>query len=127
MPDTCPAKGGACPKAEETGRALLKESIMSSTLIHETASCPVCTFSHGSSPSLLRRLLAMIAHEIRIHRDMRILSSLGDAALQDIGLTRGSVEGAVRHGRAEYQRNLDLKQILSSAQPIAPQPTTDWR
>jgi len=51
-------------------------------------------------PDLLTRMLAAIAREIRIRRDLRRLQGFDDAMLHDIGLARGGLEEAVRHGRA---------------------------
>lgn len=46
---------------------------------------------------------ASLAREIRIRRDLRIVSGLDDAMLRDIGIARGGLEGAVRFGRAREQ------------------------
>lgn len=66
--------------------------------------------SHGtkSFPTMLMpifRQLAAFSHavmrEVRIRRDMRMLSSFSDEALQDMGLARGGLEDAIRRGRSE--------------------------
>jgi uncharacterized protein YjiS (DUF1127 family) len=44
-------------------------------------------------------LAKAVAHEYRLRRDMRRLEGLSDSLLSDIGLSRGAIEGAVRHGR----------------------------
>ena len=38
-----------------------------------------------------------LAHEIRIRNDLRRLAAYDDAALSDIGVSRGGIEGAIRH------------------------------
>lgn len=44
-------------------------------------------------------LIAAIAHELRIRRDMRQLAAMDDHMLKDIGLHRGEIEHCVRYGR----------------------------
>ncbi|HZH51336.1 MAG TPA: DUF1127 domain-containing protein [Microvirga sp.] len=70
---------------------------MSAIMTCEITSRPVAPAREKAS--LLARLAAALAREIRVRRDMRLLSSLDDAALHDIGLARGGMEDAVRHGR----------------------------
>jgi uncharacterized protein YjiS (DUF1127 family) len=60
--------------------------------------------SPDRSPSLVSRVLSRIADEIRVRRDLRALSSYDEAALHDIGLTRGGLEEAVRCGRPSGPR-----------------------
>ena len=48
---------------------------------------------------LVRRLAAAIGREVHLRHDLAILQSLDDAMLNDIGLSRGEIDGAVRHGR----------------------------
>lgn len=52
---------------------------------------------------LIARGIANLAREIRIRRDLRLVSELDDAMLRDIGIARGGLEGAVRFGRATEQ------------------------
>lgn len=82
----------------------------------------------SSSPSPVSRLLALIAHEIRVRRDLRTLSSLGDSALHDIGLARGGLEEAVRHGRPGWGSR-DARFVGSDRFGCAPQASafTEWR
>jgi len=68
------------------------------SLMHATT---VATRARRRGPSLLERLAAALLREIRVRRDLRTLSGLGETALHDIGLTRGGLEDAVRHGRSE--------------------------
>jgi uncharacterized protein YjiS (DUF1127 family) len=44
-------------------------------------------------------LIAAIANELRIRRDMRQLAAMDDQMLKDIGLRRGEIEYCVRYGR----------------------------
>ena len=44
-------------------------------------------------------LVAAIAHELRIRRDMRQLAAMDDRMLKDIGLCRCEIEPCVRYGR----------------------------
>jgi len=53
----------------------------------------------SARPSRLLGLFAALAREIRIRRALRDVSALDEAALYDIGLSRGGIEDAVRHGR----------------------------
>ena len=52
-----------------------------------------------AGPSRIGGLFGALLREIRIRRALRHVSALDDHALCDIGLSRGSVEDAVRHGR----------------------------
>jgi uncharacterized protein YjiS (DUF1127 family) len=40
-----------------------------------------------------------LSREIRIRRDLNRLGAFDDAALSDLGLSRGGIEGAIRDGR----------------------------
>ena len=44
-------------------------------------------------------LIAVIADELRIRRDMRQLAAMDDHMLKDIGLRRSEIEYCVRYGR----------------------------
>jgi uncharacterized protein YjiS (DUF1127 family) len=48
---------------------------------------------------LRRRLIAAIADELRIRRDMRQLAAMDDHRLKDIGMRRSQIEHCVRYGR----------------------------
>jgi uncharacterized protein YjiS (DUF1127 family) len=48
---------------------------------------------------VLKRFLGRIGAEWRLRRSIDTLRSFDDRMLTDIGLSRGSVEYAVRHGR----------------------------
>ena len=70
---------------------------------------PVLDLSRQHSTLLARAYAAVVdwavglsAHavrEIRLRRDMRKLAELDDRMLRDIGLARGQIEPAARHGR----------------------------
>ena len=45
------------------------------------------------------RAARAIAVEVRIRRDTRELMAMSDEILNDIGLTRGQISGALRYGR----------------------------
>lgn len=76
------------------------------------------------APGFVVRLLSLIVEEIRIHRSMRQLASLDDTMLRDIGLDRGAVEDAVRHGRYSADGT-----IVTTRAPraVLPSSLTDWR
>ena len=46
-------------------------------------------------------MIAVIANELSIRRDMRRLAAMDDYMLKDIGLRRCEVEYRVRHGKNE--------------------------
>ncbi len=54
--------------------------------------------------AVLRAWLDGLAYEVRLQRDLRALQALDDHRLHDIGLDRGALEDAVRHGRARRAR-----------------------
>ncbi|RDI59503.1 DUF1127 domain-containing protein [Microvirga subterranea] len=74
--------------------------------------------------SLLQRIVEVVAREFRVRRDMRALGSLDDAALHDIGLTRGSMEGALRYGRSVEQLRPAVDEAASA--PL-PRSLVEWR
>jgi uncharacterized protein YjiS (DUF1127 family) len=82
---------------------------------------------HGAYgvPSFIGRLLARIAEEVRIHRSMRQLASLDEAMLRDIGLDRGGVEDAVRHGRPSSE-GAALPSLRRTGATL-PLSLTEWR
>jgi uncharacterized protein YjiS (DUF1127 family) len=53
----------------------------------------------AAEPSRIRGLFGALLREIRIRRALRDVSTLDDAMLCDIGLSRGGIEDSVRHGR----------------------------
>jgi uncharacterized protein YjiS (DUF1127 family) len=53
----------------------------------------------GSLMSAPRRIAAALARELAVRRGMQSLASLDDRLLRDIGLERGQIDYAVRHGR----------------------------
>ena len=53
----------------------------------------------GRLISAPRRIAAALAQELAVRRGMQSLASLDDRLLRDIGLERGQIDYAVRHGR----------------------------
>ena len=82
----------------------------------------------GSLSTGLRTLLAAVAYEIRLRRDMRRLGELSNHMLKDIGLSPGQIEGAVRYGRP---RPLSGSTAAEGAAPPSVTPLTsswtEWR
>jgi len=52
-----------------------------------------------AKPSRFKGFLSSVLREIQLRRAMREIGALDDAALLDMGIGRGSIEDAVRHGR----------------------------
>ena len=50
-------------------------------------------------PRSVTALLSGLAHEWALRRARRAMSRLDDALLHDIGVDRGDIDAAVRHGR----------------------------
>jgi uncharacterized protein YjiS (DUF1127 family) len=50
-------------------------------------------------PGLIRGLVGSIMKEIQLRRALRDVGALDDSALIDMGISRGGIEDAVRHGR----------------------------
>jgi uncharacterized protein YjiS (DUF1127 family) len=57
------------------------------------------TSEAAGKPSRIRGLFGALLREIRIRRALRDVGTLDDNILCDIGLSRGGIEDAVRHGR----------------------------
>ena len=95
-----------------------------------SATMTTCTTTSGRplatrrDRSLLQRIVEVVAREFRVRRDMRALGSLDDAALHDIGLTRGSMEGALRYGRSDEQLRPAVDEAASA--PL-PRSLVEWR
>jgi uncharacterized protein YjiS (DUF1127 family) len=53
----------------------------------------------GQKPNAIRGLFGAIVKEIRLRRALREVGALDDSALVDMGISRGGIEDAVRHGR----------------------------
>jgi uncharacterized protein YjiS (DUF1127 family) len=70
-------------------------------LVH-ARSVPVAQGIGSVRPSVLdlvRQMAEAVRREVRVRHDLATLQSLDDAMLHDIGLSRGEIEYAVRHGR----------------------------
>lgn len=48
---------------------------------------------------LIRSLVSSVLKEIHLRRALRDVEALDDSALVDMGISRGGIEDAVRHGR----------------------------
>lgn len=48
---------------------------------------------------LIRNLVGAVLREIHLRRALRDVGALDDAALLDMGISRGGIEDAIRHGR----------------------------
>ena len=57
------------------------------------------TFASAWFGAVAARCARAIAKEVRIRRDTRKLRLMSDEMLNDIGLTRSEISGAVRYGR----------------------------
>jgi uncharacterized protein YjiS (DUF1127 family) len=76
------------------------------------------------SRSFLAWIAEVVVREFRVRRDMRVLASFDEAALHDIGLTRGSMEGALRYGRSDER----LMPALGGQEPtVLPHSLVEWR
>lgn len=83
-----------------------------------------------SFASELRRFLSLAVQEWRLSRDRAELQALDGRALHDIGLTRGSIEGAVRFGRHGAPRHSGgpAEPFGDGAEsPAIPSSWTEWR
>ncbi|MCB8821880.1 DUF1127 domain-containing protein [Microvirga rosea] len=78
--------------------------------------------------AVLSGIVAFVAREIRIRRDLRQLSTFGDAALHDIGLSRGNIEDAVRYGRPFQGTSRVVEPLATDCHgPSVPSFQTEWR
>jgi uncharacterized protein YjiS (DUF1127 family) len=68
---------------------------------------------------------ASLLHEWRIARDLRSLSGMSDAMLHDIGVSRGAIDAAVRHGRDVTAGKRNVLSITASRLPASA--ATEWR
>jgi uncharacterized protein YjiS (DUF1127 family) len=75
--------------------------------------------------STIAAIPALLLREWRITRDLRNLSQMSDAMLQDIGVSRGSLEAVVRYGR-----HAGVDEATPGAYAVSrlpPSAATDWR
>ena len=80
-------------------------------LIARSAAQPTSRVIRRNAMSLLGilgRPFAWLAREWRLRREIRSVEGFTEAMLRDIGLGRGSIEDAVRHGR-ERPKHLRLR------------------
>ena len=64
-----------------------------------TSSRPARIGTRGRSLGALRTLVSGLIAEWQLRREIRSVEGFTDAMLHDIGLTRGGIADAVRHGR----------------------------
>lgn len=55
--------------------------------------------AHRGFRDLLARLTSTVARAVRNYRAARLLHDMPEHLLRDIGIARGDIESAVRHGR----------------------------
>ena len=99
---------------------------MSTSLTHSRHPL-VGAFDGAAGLGLVRGLLARGARAIETRRDMRLLSAAGDDMLRDIGLSRGEIEHAVRHGRGRSSAGARPGRATGPAIPALPSSWTEWR
>ena len=77
----------------------------------------------------LRDLASFIAQEWRLRRDLAQLEALDTRGLRDIGLSRGGLEGAIRHGcRARTVDDGAPVTFQQKPEPaVPPSSWTEWR
>ena len=90
----------------------------------------VIPFRAPAKPAVQRRfaarfgaVLALLASEWRARRDLAQLQAMDARGLHDIGLTRGSLEGAIRHGG----RGTTSPEPVGTERPRLPSSLTEWR
>jgi uncharacterized protein YjiS (DUF1127 family) len=74
---------------------------MSSTVLESSksrAARVITEFSQAALASLAKRWIGQIRWERQVRRGIHALMALDDRMLADMGLTRGAVEYAARHG-----------------------------
>jgi uncharacterized protein YjiS (DUF1127 family) len=77
----------------------------------------------------LRAFAGHLAQEWRVRRAMSELQSVDARGLRDIGLTRSSIEGAIRHGLRDFGGVAGVADVASdmSEAPRMPPSWTEWR
>jgi uncharacterized protein YjiS (DUF1127 family) len=123
-PSAVSATDGACLNAGYRPAQPLERTM---SLIMNCEAATQLTSVSVAKPSFLARLIAAIAREVRIRRDMRTLSSFDDAMLHDIGLGRSGLEEAIRHGR--WNQDLTASDVPAdlTGTTVRPLSLTEWR
>ena len=77
----------------------------------------------------LREFAAYLVQEWRVRRAASELHSLDARGLHDIGLTRGSIEGAIRHGLRGRGAADGVPEMIRATPEWPPLPSswTEWR
>jgi hypothetical protein len=78
-------------------RANLEVTVLMSLTDHRPLSSTALLAARFNA---VRSWIARLAREIQFRHDMRRLASFDDTMLHDVGLARGGIEDAIRHGRA---------------------------
>lgn len=99
---------------------------MSASLAHSPRPLAIGTPA-SSALGMLLKALAALSQRLRIRRDLRDLLSLDDAALHDIGLSRGAIEHAVRHGRRETPSCSASASSIDPRTSVLASSWTEWR
>jgi uncharacterized protein YjiS (DUF1127 family) len=82
----------------------------------------------GSLARFISKVVAMstiLMREWQTARDLRRLSGMSDAMLHDIGVSRGGIEAAVRHGRDAAAAASGTPSCAASRLPASA--ATEWR
>ena len=87
----------------------------------------VGAFDRAPALGLVRGWIARAARALETRRDLRLLSAAGDDMLRDIGLSRGGIESAVRHGRGRSSAGARSERATGPAIPALPSSWTEWR
>jgi uncharacterized protein YjiS (DUF1127 family) len=98
---------------------------MSGSMAALSGGFPIRAPARQALGTRFRAIVALLAAEWRIRRDLAQLQALDARGLRDIGLTRGSLEGAVRHGG----RGMAAPEPIPSFRQEQPIPSswTEWR
>jgi uncharacterized protein YjiS (DUF1127 family) len=99
---------------------------MSASLAHSPRPLTIGTPA-SSVLGMLLTVLAALSQRLRMRRDLHDLLSLDDAALHDIGLSRGGIEHAVRHGRRETPSRSASACRTGPRASVPPSSWTEWR
>ena len=63
----------------------------------------------GRSGSRLGRMIASVVTEWKVRRAMRVLGSMDERMLRDIGINRDQIWYVARHGREAVRRSMDQR------------------
>jgi uncharacterized protein YjiS (DUF1127 family) len=90
--------------------------------------CPEATTGDSRRPlQMLWDIGLALLREVRARRSLRDLDSLDDSMLHDLGLGRGELEHAVRHGRERYDVMQGLELYRPDHRAARLSSSTEWR